>query len=57
MPLAKKMMKSKKQNQGAQWSDTGSPGDIKTVKNQGSSDHRGGSPVNSKRGRNKSIGR
>jgi hypothetical protein len=56
MPLAKKMMKSKKQNQGAQWGDTGSPGDIKTVKNQGAPE-RAGSPVNSKRGRNKSIGR
>jgi hypothetical protein len=56
MPLAKKSKKAKG-NQGAQWGDTGSPGNIKTVKNQGSSDHKRGGPMNSKHGRNKSIGR
>lgn len=56
MPLAKKSKKAKS-NQGAQWGDTGSPGNIKMVKNQGGSDHRRGSAVNSKHGRNKSIGR
>lgn len=55
MPLAKKTVQSKG-NQGAQWGNTGSAGNIKHKSSEGAVD--APKPAkSSKRGRNKSIGR
>lgn len=58
MPLAKKSKKAKG-NQGAQWGDTGSAGNIHHLPRDGATDKAPGKkgPKSSKRGRNKSIGR
>ncbi len=58
MPLAKKR-KGGKGNQGAQWGDTGSPGNIKHLPHDGATDKKPAKrgPVSSKKGRNLSIGR
>lgn len=58
MPLAKGRKKAKS-NQGAQWGDTGSAGNIHHLPHDGGTDKKPSkrSPKSSKRGRNKSIGR
>lgn len=52
-----KRTKAKKQNQGDQWGDTGSPGNIHTVSREGTGGYSPDPPTNSKHGRDKSIGR
>lgn len=58
MPLAKKTMKSKK-NQGAQWGDTGSAGNIKHSPSSMDANIAGPREAakNNRHGRDKSIGR
>lgn len=56
MPLAKKM-KGGKSNQGAQWGNTGSAGNIKNLPQAGGTDKTKRGRISSKHGRDKSIGR
>lgn len=58
MPLAKGKPKSGKKNQGAQWGDTGSPGNIHRVPEDGGTDKSRLKPANSsKKGRDLATGR
>lgn len=52
-----KKMKNAKSNQGNQWGNTGSAGNIKHLPKAGGTDKTKKSRVSSKHGRDKSIGR